>query len=283
MILFIFFSIFFSLKTQAKPLEEGKIFKIDYGNTQEVPLVYLDNGRVIEIKKNLSKDFSQLEEAKKNSSLVVFEINNKNQIINFKITNKSLGNDNVIEDHKSEFNSVFIPTIIDNFSYANQLFQSARRNFNQNSQCYDRAHIWAYEWRINNNLYTSKAWVFFTQKYIRNYKFEWWFHVAPLIHVAIENEVKERVMDIKYSKRPEKLNNWTNNFIRNNEPCPVVTRFSDYANFPESGSCFVMKSSMYQYIPLDLEEEELTGVSKVKWLESEIKQAYLNGFNLSTP
>jgi hypothetical protein len=102
-----------------------------------------------------------------------------------------------------------------------------------------------------------------------------------MIHVAVDNQVKERIMDIKYSKRPEKINDWSNIFVRTNEPCPVVESFSDYANSPESGSCFVLKSSMYQYIPLDLEEEELKGSPKTKWLRDEIKQAYLNGFNLT--
>lgn len=122
---------------------------------------------------------------------------------------------------------------------------------------------------------------FFTRKYIRKYKFEWWFHVAPMVHVVHDGEVKERIMDIKYSKGPLKLKQWTDIFMRDSAHCRVVDKYTDQANFPESGSCFVMKSSMYYYQPIDLELLEVQGQEKMRWLEPEVRHAYMDAFQVT--
>ena len=105
--------------------------------------------------------------------------------------------------------------------------------------------------------------------------------MAPMVHVVVNNEVKERVMDIKYAKGPLKLKQWTDIFMRDNADCPVVEKYSDHANYPESGSCFLMKSSMYYYQPVDLEQLELTGIGKSRWLAPEVKHAYLEAFDIT--
>src|SRR5690606_5817297 len=131
------------------------------------------------------------------------------------------------------------------------------------------------------NLYSSKAWLFFTKKYIRKYKFEWWFHVAPMVHVVIDGEVKERVMDIKYARGPIKLKTWTDIFMRDRSDCPVVQKYSDHANYPESGTCFTMKSSMYYYQPIDLEKLERHQIEKNSWNAAEVQQAFMDALDVA--
>jgi hypothetical protein len=124
-------------------------------------------------------------------------------------------------------------------------------------------------------------WVFFTRKYIREFSFDWWFHVSPYVHVVENGKVRERIMDVKYSRGPVKLKQWTDIFLRNDAPCPLVEKYTDHANYPEFGSCFVMKSSMYYYQPADLEWKEAFGLEKQAYLPSEIVAAYLEAFNIN--
>jgi hypothetical protein len=41
-----------------------------------------------------------------------------------------------------------------------------------------------------------------------------------------------------------------------------------------------MKSSMYYYQPVDLEQKEVMGFEKTKWQETEVRQAYLEAFDI---
>ena len=87
---------------------------------------------------------------------------------------------------------------------------------------------------------------------------------------------------MKYARGPLKLKQWTDIFMRDNADCPVVQKYSDHANYPESGSCFVMKSSMYYYQPVDLEEEELSGTVRNRWVPAEVSHAYQEAFSPNT-
>ncbi len=255
---------------------ETQIHDIDMGQANEEPLIFFSTGQVVSFPTGDAKNFFLLREAIQKKYWFRITINDEREIINItKIAPP-------VELHPPIKNLIrtgpFTPSILKNMDQARAFFNEARNNARQESQCYNRAHIWSYEWRIKNNLYSSKAWLFFTRKFIRKYKFEWWFHVAPMIHVVTDGEVKERIMDIKYAKGPTKLKDWTDIFLRDNADCPVVEKYSDQANFPESGSCFVMKSSMYYYQPVDLEKKEITGEEKSRWLRSEVEHAYLDAF-----
>ncbi len=172
---------------------------------------------------------------------------------------------------------IYVPSILPDSEVTRQHFSEARRSFTPDSQCYDRAHAWAYDWR-RQGIYSSKTWLFFTRRYIRLHNFGWWFHVAPSVHVVIDGKVRERVMDVKYARGPIAVKEWTDIFIRDNTPCPVVERYRDHADFPESGPCFVMKSSMYYYQPVDLELLDLTATPRDRWQPEEVRSAFREAF-----
>lgn len=167
----------------------------------------------------------------------------------------------------------YFPTILPSVQRANELFSELEHK-NNNSECFNRAHVWSYSWRIKHQIYSSKAWIFFTRKYIRQYDFQWWFHVAPLVHIASDDSVIEKIADKKYSKRLLSMKEWTDVFMRNNVECPLIDLYSEYANYPETGWCYTMKTSMYYYQPVDLETYERDGKSKVMWNHLEVIQAY---------
>jgi len=243
-------------------------------------LIFLSSGQVVTYPNVDKSVFDRLRLAIKNKTWFVFKLNEAREIIelteivtppSINMTDKS----NFIQDE-----TPYTPSILKNIDVARSYFYDSRTTHKEESQCFNRAHVWTYEWRTKKNLYSSKIWLFFTRKFIRKYKFEWWFHVAPMVHVIVDGQVKERVMDVKYARGPLKQKQWTDIFMRDNADCPVVQNYSDHANYPESGSCFVMKSSMYYYQPVDIEQKEVMGFEKTKWQESEVRQAFLEAFDI---
>jgi hypothetical protein len=126
-----------------------------------------------------------------------------------------------------------------------------------------------------------KSFIFFSKKYIRKFNFDWWFHVAPLVHVVNKNKIEERVMDIKYARGPRKMKEWSDIFMKDDSQCLIINQYSDFADWPESSNCYIMRTSMYYYQPLDMENLEKFGYEKNRWIESELQGAYAEAFNLS--
>ena len=180
-------------------------------------------------------------------------------------------------DHTKSFNS-YVPTTIDSMATAKKYFKEARYN-PKDSQCFNRAQIWSYEWWKNHSLRSNKILIYFTRTYIRRYNFEWWFHIAPLINIMDNGKVVERVMDIKYTRGPVEITRWSNIFMRNDAPCPVITKFSDYADYPYTGDCFLQRTHMYTYQPADLQMYEAWGYKKENWNMDEVRGAYLEAFD----
>jgi hypothetical protein len=276
-ILSIFLLVFSSLIFAQKEIIT-QVHDIDIGQKYEKPLVFLKSGEVVKLaSKNILRRLQRKGERK---SWFYFKIDKKNTVTSFKkVDNPSEASSDEMAFLYDESLSYF-PSILKDMDSAKKYFIESRNDTLAESQCYNRAHIWAYEWRKKHQIFSSKAWLFFTRKFIRKYKFDWWFHVAPVIHVVHEGKVRERIMDMKYAGGPLQLKTWTDIFLRDNAVCPVINKYSDYADYPESGSCFVMKSSMYYYQPIDLEYLETEGQIKQRWNEAEVKYAYKDAFNV---
>jgi hypothetical protein len=181
-----------------------------------------------------------------------------------------------ITPNKSFYPQAFeaVPTIVESSDQARLLFKLGRHKI-KTSECFNRAHVWAYELFKNHQVNALKTWIFFSRKYIRKFAFDWWFHVAPSIVVKEENDVfRHQVMDLKYASRPLNTKDWTDIFMRNKASCHLIKSYSDYANYPESEWCYVMRTNMYYYQPLDMEDLETRGEAKTMWIFSEIRQAY---------
>lgn len=125
-----------------------------------------------------------------------------------------------------------------------------------------------------------KMFIFYTRKYIREYDFQWWFHVAPYTYVKIQEANEQRILDRTFAREPLAVKSWTDIFMKNKVDCSVITKYSDYENHQESQYCYLYKASMYYLQPLDLENHEQTGATKTKWLDYEVSRAYWNGFGM---
>lgn len=266
-----------SFASHATTQIKTQIYEIDQGTKDEEILVFLNSGHVIRI---IKMDLNRLEEfkfAKNKNQWVNLSLDEEQKIINYNFSNSG----KFIKKKRDTFLPIvenYVPTVIESLDLARKYFHDAFY-VNKESQCYNRAHIWSYEWFIKFGINSNKTWLFFTRRYIRKFKFDWWFHVSPSIRV-LENDVqREKIMDIKYGNGPLNLKAWTDIFMKDDANCPMVTTYSDYANFPESGSCYTMRSSMYYYQPIDLESREIWNTVKVNWYPEEIKQAYLEAFD----
>ncbi len=182
--------------------------------------------------------------------------------------------------NKSRFEINYTPTVYSSYGFATEVLNSMRRSWVNTSQCYDRSHIWAYE-EAYAQRYMQKAFLFFSDSYIQRYSFPWWFHTAPFALVKLNGEVVERVMDPAFTQYPLKFQLWTDKFMKNKAECKVVTSYLDYSGHPNEDDCYLIKKSIYFWQPQDLEAFDRSGVEKKKFIEWEVKHAYLNGFGLN--
>lgn len=255
----------------------SRIEDIDYPDSMsEDILVFLSTGQVGKVSHSFINLLDEIHDAKANQSWLKITLNKSREITDVEITqapeDSSLKSAEAIQE--------FIPSVLKSPDWALRYFRESRIKHKE-SQCFNRAHVWSYEWYKKRQFYSSKIFLFFTRKFIREHKFEWWFHIAPYVHVAYGSEIKERVMDMKYTRQPSTVVDWVKHFIKVDDPkCITVKTYSDYANFPENGNCYVMRASMYYYWPLDLEKEEQNGTIKANWLDEEVKTAYLEAFDI---
>lgn len=173
-----------------------------------------------------------------------------------------------------------IPTVLSSLDEVREIFKNLRRGSTSWSQCFNRAHIWAYESKKAYDLNSMKVFLFFTTKYIRRYDYEWWFHVSPYALTEEEGGVEERVLDFRFSRSPLQVKTWTDLFMINKASCPVVGKYSEYRQNQDQEDCYLMKASMYYLQPLDLSSLEETGRERNSWNSYEVRRAYRNGFGI---
>jgi hypothetical protein len=176
-----------------------------------------------------------------------------------------------------------VPTPLNNFSLteikdlenAKSLFDTMRTDTRRSSQCYNRAHVWSYN-LSKKGINLGKIWIFFNKRYIKKYRFKWWFHIAP--YLEVKNQEELIVIDREFTKKPVGLTEWKNIFMKNNAPCPTVEYYSDYRDNFWDGSefCYFIKSSMYYWMPKDIEALESGAVEKRSWNKDELETAYKN-------
>jgi len=254
-----------------------QIHDIDYGtkNSDEI-LVLLESGHVARLKQSHKLINDHQKEFDSKDNWYTFTLDDHRFIKNIKKVNQLRKKINDLK--MNSLQNEYIPTTIQNMETAKRYFKEARYH-QKESQCFNRAMVWSYEWWRNHSLKSMKIFIYFTRNYIRRYNFEWWFHIAPYVHVMDNNKVVERVMDVKYSRGPMEFQKWANLFLRNDAPCKVITQFSDYADNPYSGECYFQRTHMYTYQPADLQMYEAWNYQKDKFIMEEVRGAYLEAFD----
>ncbi len=275
--MFYSFILFFFTSVFASTFISGQIHEIDSENfPEQEPLLLLQNGEVIKMRSNQLAEIQNLHKTNKRN-IFLFEIDQFRYlkgISHLKISSplRPIFNKN--------FNTEYVPTTIASLGMAQSYHFEGKRNPKE-SQCFNRAMIWGYEWWKEHGVKSMKIFIFFTRNYIRRFNFEWWFHVAPYVHVKIDDRIVERVMDLKYTSRPTAFKDWSDIFMRNNADCAVIEKYSDYADYPYNGDCFLMRTPMYTYQPADLQMYEAWGYEKSDFNMDEVKSAYLEAFDIN--
>jgi len=248
--------------------QESSIIDIDFGNGQEDILVFHSSGKLTRVSARDTGRILKLQKIRTTLPLDPRPMARVKSQASFEL---------------ASFQSDYVPSVLESFDQVRSLFFEMRPSPVLHSECWQRAHVWAYEWRVKHQLFTSKAWIFFTRKYIReNPDLTWWFHVAPLVHVKLDGVIKERVLDRKYTNGPLSIKKWTDTFMRSREHCRLVDTYSDHANYQDSASCFLQKSSMYYLQPMDLELLEKFDTIRDSWVEAELRTAYAQAFEVNT-
>jgi hypothetical protein len=250
---------------------EGTISSIDYGSTaDEEHHLYLSDGYVIKVPNQNRKDVKFFEDLKERKKVVRFKTDEERKIESYKVLGTAKFEP--MQSLKDEYQ----PTIFNSIDDAKRIFKNMKTGASSSSQCYNRAHVWSYEGKQNTNLNMMKVFMFYTRKYIREYNFDWWFHVSPFTYVQENGEQVEKVLDRYFTKGPLNMKTWTDIFMKNDVLCPSITKYTDYENHQESEYCYLYKASMYYVQPLDLENLEETGATKTKFLNWEVDRAYRN-------
>jgi hypothetical protein len=262
----------------------SQIYDIDYGQRiDDEILVLLKNGQVVKITHEMKEliENARYDELVLANQSLAFTVNKYRYITAIRPSDvKDVPIDESLF-HIAQNKNAYIPTTIADLKVAQQYHREGRRN-PKDSQCFNRAMIWSYEWWRNHSLRSMKILVFFTRNYIRRYNFEWWFHIAPYVHVKDEEgKVTEKVMDLKYTSGPRSFRQWTDIFMRNDAECPVITKYSEYADYPYTGECYLMRTNMYTYQPADLQMNEAWGYTKAGFNSNEVKAAYLEAFDIN--
>lgn len=252
------------------------IHDIDVGQPREDTLVLLENGLVAKFRSSRGATLG-------NEVMYL-----KNKTVRLKLDeNRFITEVTLTNDASLKYNDVpgtlleeeFEATPIRSYTLASRYFRGSRYN-RKASECFNRSMVWSYEWWKKYKIKSNKLFIFFSRAYIRKYNYKWWFHTAPMVKVRINGKLTERMMDRKFTKQPMSVRGWTNTFMRNNARCKPITKYSEYADFPYTGWCFIQKTHMYTYQPADLQMYEAWGYSKDHFEMREVAGAYLEAFNL---
>ncbi len=253
------------------------IHTIDESIDDSPHLLLLDNGSVIFLKNENKEDLDFFKESKSSSSYYEITTDDENNFISARSVSYSvnLGDSIGQGNQEKELNLSYEPTILNSLSDASAIFRKMRRDYQYESQCYNRAHIWTWEEFNRSSLKSKKYFLFFTSRYIRAYRYHWWFHVTPAVSV---NGLGDRILDRRYTTDIKMIKDWTDKFIYSKRSCPIVFKYNDYRYNQQLEHCYLIPVSMYFWQPRDIERRDRLGVEKTSFIRSELNYAYWEAF-----
>lgn len=165
----------------------------------------------------------------------------------------------------------FAPTDLQSFEEATSIFKGMLNDGDRRrSQCFKRAHMWAFDMWSKMGISSQKVFIFYTQRYIQLEDFEWWFHVAPVVTVKGE----DYVLDGTFMTKPITVREWQNYFIKSEKlTCPIAGNYDEYTKNQWTKLCFLMKVPMYFFSPLDIENRDIKNIPRNHWVLEELQDA----------
>lgn len=255
---------------------EDRIHDVERGSGEEESLVELEQGRVLWVRGAQKDLIVTLEKLAGTRELVRLDVEETTNTI------RALS---LLETPAEKTTTVELagpagePTVFATWSEALAAFRTMDSRTKADSQCYNRAHGWAYDLWRTQNVETQKLFLFFTRKYIRAYRYKWWFHNTPMTLVAQgPGAPVEYTLDRRFTRSPLKVKTWTNIFMRNDAQCASVEFYSEYRQNQNAQWCYLMRSSQYYRTPSDLMLLERNGRQETKWVPAEIRRARKQAF-----
>lgn len=284
-----------NLQAEVTPLG---ILNIDFSGSSEPALVYASDGVIYEVDSNNKSLLAQLEFAKNQQLEVDLEITDNGELTDtLEIRDEILGltplNNKTYSALMSDpkfFGNIKnggpTPELMnekvtdfDSLEDATEYFKTQRTDTKRRSQCYNRAHVWAWELLKRQykgeKIHVGKLWIFWSKFYTRKYRFKWWFHIAPF--VTVKGDLK--VMDRSFMKAPIDTQEWVDNLVKVKITCKEVYKYSSYRQHQDTADCFFIKSSVYYWQPFQIENLEKEGPERNKWVDGEIIRAYKNAIS----
>lgn len=251
---------------------ESKINSIDVASKKGLShLIKLENGRVIFVKYNDEASLNAFKTSLNEQSLLNVEVDEKSNFLSAESVDEK--SEPLSREQVSAVSASYEPTVVTS-SQASAIFKRMRRDYQNQSQCYNRAHVWTYEEYKYSGLNSMKVFLFFTSRYIRNYHYKWWFHVSPMVSTGDDY----LVLDRRYTSGPRLKDTWTKNFIYSGRKCPVVYNYYDYRNHQNEQDCYLIPTSMYFWQPWNIQSRDNGNGSPTKYYQSNLNTAYWEAF-----
>jgi hypothetical protein len=201
----------------------SKIHSLDTGKKGKPHLLKLTTGEVAFIEFGDKSLLKQLEQSQIRGDRVQIELDKNHNLIGLRVL--SAPKDIIFNDHLIDTEEDYLPSIITS-KKATSIFSKMSRKYQKKSQCFNRAHIWVYDEFSRSGTKLNKVFLFFTSRYIRKYRFHWWFHVTPMAYVGGKEFKNWRMLDRRYTKGPLQSKAWTDIFMKSKRTCPVVYTFN---------------------------------------------------------
>lgn len=273
-IIFGLFTQFFLLSAMAATYTT-QVHSVDRGKAGEKYLILLTNGYTAFVSEQQKSLIEAVEESQRNGDTVEIRLDDELNLMSIQTTLPEREEPSIEPDPGGMIS--YDPSILSD-SEAYSAFRNMRRDYQNDSQCYNRAHIWNYEEFNRTGIKSNKLYLFFTSRYIRKFNYKWWFHVTPMAYVNGSEQANWRTLDRRYTRGPLTIRTWTNVFMLNDAFCPVVYKYSSYRNHQQEEDCFLIPTSMYFWQPRDIERQERTGYVKDSFYRSEVSHAYWEAF-----
>lgn len=226
--------------------------------------VYLSNGEIVHFDSDNMELYKKFEQAlAANAPIRIQKISNNAEMADIvsdievlldkaspKTPKLSIRNTKILEREVVDPSANSSLTNFKTYDDLQSLMDTFNGNTHENSQCYNRAHMWTYEAKVKENAELGKLWIFFTSKYIKEYKYKWWFHVAP--YGKVSDELGKYVVDRGFTKIPYNVTNWKNIFIQSKAECPAIKDYMEYENNQDKQDCYFIYSSQYYWQPYQL-------------------------------
>lgn len=168
------------------------------------------------------------------------------------------------------------PTVLKKFSSAQKMLNGMRGDYVDGTQSWNLSHIWVSEAFKKNQHRSEKAFLFFSESFIRRTNHKWWFHVSPLVKFKNHHrKIEEVVLDKTLRSTPLSLGAWSAQLMGEKIHCPVVTKFSQTKT---ARDCSILKSNMFYWRPIDLELLEQERLFRVNFFDFELENAFSASF-----